>query len=99
MNMKKPDEGRFGTLGSLAAFLDGFLAFTFGSLAGFPAIPLASPFRLPPTLSKKMSSKCTLFSHFRTAYAVKPRHILLANLGDKASNSINGNKNMRASNK
>ncbi len=52
MNMKKPDAGRFGTLGSLAAFLDGFLAFTFGSLAGFPAIPLASPFRLPPTLSK-----------------------------------------------
>jgi hypothetical protein len=43
-----------------------------------------------------MSSKCTLFSHFRTAYAV---HILLANLGDKASSSINGNKNMRASNK
>ncbi len=91
MKMKKPDAGRFGMLGSLAAFLDGFdgfITFAFETLANFSGFSFTSPFRFFPTLLCKTKRRRSVrrfvvlpFLAIRNpSLLAKMRHILLGNL-------------------
>jgi hypothetical protein len=91
MKMKKPDAGRFGMLGSLAAFLDGFdgfVAFALGTFANFSGFSLTSPFRFFPTLlcttKRRCSIRCFVILPFlairNPSVLAKMRRILLGNL-------------------